>query len=151
MKKINSLFYNIFKKPRIIVLNCIFLIFLIIPLSAVLLDIVDRVLYNSYLNQMNSWRLLPSFLLADFMPLYSTLSQGHYAFVLYGPLYPLFYIPTTLFDYPIDALVFGNILSLVILLLPCCLVIYEYYNNFIDKNKNFIFKLVFSLNIYDKC
>ncbi len=71
----------------------------------------------------NPARLAPSFALARGLPIYALRDSGAHLGWIYGPVFPLWYLPVTLTDNPTLALVFAGLINLATLLLPPALVL----------------------------
>ncbi len=73
--------------------------------------------------QWNSARLAPSFALSRGLPIYALRDSGAHLGWFYGPVFPLWYLPVTVFSNPTHALVASGFLNLVTWLLPVAAVL----------------------------
>ncbi|MEI6862046.1 MAG: hypothetical protein WCL04_07315, partial [Verrucomicrobiota bacterium] len=71
----------------------------------------------------NPARLAPSFALARGLPIYALRDSGAQLGWIYGPVFPLWYLPVTLTDNPTFALLLAGVINLVTLLAPPALVL----------------------------
>jgi hypothetical protein len=71
----------------------------------------------------NPARLAPSFALAHGLPFYALRDSGAHLGWIYGPVFPLWYLPVTLTDNPTLALLFAGLINLATLLAPPALVL----------------------------
>lgn len=73
--------------------------------------------------QWNSARLAPSFALSRGLPIYALRDSGAHLGWFYGPVFPLWYLPVTIFRNPTHALVAAGFLNLATCLVPVAFVL----------------------------